>query len=95
MRTKLMIILAVATAGCALSPAVNEVGMAGACRGESAQTYVGQLATQEVGSKLLAATGANALRWIAFGQMVTMEYRADRLTVRIDLANRIASATCG
>ena len=56
--------------------------------------YVGQQASGEVGARMLAATGARALRWVPPGTMVTMDYRFDRLTVRLGADGRIAQAGC-
>lgn len=66
-----------------------------ACRNDGLAPFVGQPATQELGSRMLAATGARDLRWVAHGMMVTMDFRADRLTVYLDAANRVERASCG
>ena len=65
------------------------------CRSAALQPFVGQVATQEVGSRMMAASGARTLRWVAKGMMVTMDYRGDRATAHLDLANRIERASCG
>ena len=57
-------------------------------------TFVGQQATSEVGARMLALTGARALRWVPPGTMVTMDYRFDRLTVRVGADGRITQAGC-
>jgi hypothetical protein len=43
---------------------------------------------------MLAASGASTIRWVGFGQVVTMEYREGRLTVRLDAQGKVASAAC-
>jgi hypothetical protein len=35
------------------------------------------------------------IRWVQPGMAVTMDYREDRLTVRLDSGNRIVAANCG
>lgn len=65
------------------------------CRREALPSFVGREATQQIGADMLAASGARALRWVAKGMMVTMDYRGDRLTVYLDGANRIERASCG
>ena len=78
---------------CATAP-MNEPA-AGLCRPGSADRFVGQAATAELGSEMLAASGARQIRWVPYGGVITMEFSPNRLTVRLDQANRVASATCG
>ena len=65
------------------------------CRAEPAQSYVGQSATQAVGSAILKDTGARALRWGPPNSAWTMDYRQDRVGVRYDAAMTITDITCG
>ena len=67
----------------------------GICRGDALPSFIGQQATQELGSRMLAATGARNLRWVARGMMVTMDYSDQRLTVYLDASNRVERASCG
>lgn len=67
----------------------------GICRGDPLPSFVGQSASQELGARMLAATGARTLRWVAKGMMVTMDYSDQRLTVYLDGANRVERASCG
>ena len=79
-----------ALAACASVPATPIVAQpGGSCRNEALASFVGQPATQALGSQMLAASGARVLRWVAKGMVVTMEFRADRLTVYLDAANRV------
>ena len=43
----------------------------------------------------MAASGAKVVRVLRPGMMMTMEYRGDRLNLRIDGQGKILSATCG
>ncbi|MCY7398494.1 MAG: peptidase inhibitor I78 [Sphingomonas bacterium] len=65
------------------------------CRRDALAPFVGQPAMQDLGARMLAASGARTLRWVAKGMMVTMEYRGDRLTVHLDANNRVERANCG
>lgn len=65
------------------------------CRNEGLAAFAGQAATQELGARMMEATGARNLRWVAHGMMVTMDFRGDRLTVYLDAANRVERASCG
>ena len=75
-------------------PGMNEPA-GGLCRPRSADRFVGQAATAELGSAMLAASGARQLRWVPHGGIITMEFGPSRLTVRLDQANRVESANCG
>lgn len=65
------------------------------CRQQTFEEFVGQVATAEVGARLLRASGARVIRWVRPGMMVTMDFRDDRLTVRLASNNRIVTANCG
>jgi len=68
---------------------------AATCRSDALPSFTGQLATQELGDRMLAVSGARVLRWVADGMMVTMDFRGDRLTVQLDRNNRVERASCG
>jgi hypothetical protein len=65
------------------------------CRSECLDAFVGQAATAEIGSEILKKSGAKALRWLQPGQIVTMEFRFDRVNVKLDAQNKILAVTCG
>lgn len=65
------------------------------CRSEGLDAFVGQAATAELGGEVLAKSGAKVLRWLQPGQIVTMEFRADRVNVKLDAQNKVAAVTCG
>lgn len=98
MRTMMLACVA-ALSGCAgangQSPATPPAAAQGPCRNEGLDTFVGQKASAETGAALLKASGAKALRWGGPGMAMTMDYRADRLTVSYDEAMTITSARCG
>lgn len=64
------------------------------CRDPGGQ-FTGREATAELGAEMLRVTGAATIRWVRPGMAVTMDFREDRLTVRLDERNRVISATCG
>lgn len=66
-----------------------------ACQGENLSRFVGQAASQELGAQMLAASGARILRWVPKGGVITMDFNPLRLTVQLDGANRVESASCG
>ena len=67
----------------------------GPCRPQPLGQFVGQPSSQELGARILAASGARVIRWVPKGGVVTMDYREDRVTVHLDGANRVESANCG
>ena len=65
------------------------------CEAGKAQMLVGQAASGELGARALELTGARTIRWIQPGQMVTMDYRTDRLNIELDNRNRVTAIRCG
>jgi hypothetical protein len=65
------------------------------CDGARLQPYVGQPATPMVGTEILAVSGAKLVRWVAPDQMVTQDYRADRVTIGYDAKRIIRTISCG
>jgi hypothetical protein len=67
----------------------------GTCRNDKLAQFVGQAATQDLGARLLATSGARILRWVPKGGVITMDFNPSRLTVQLDGSNRVESANCG
>jgi len=67
----------------------------GECRNDALQQFVGQPATAELGSRMLGASGAKTLQWVAAGMMVTMDFRPDRVRVYLDEQNKVQRVSCG
>ncbi|URD62125.1 I78 family peptidase inhibitor [Sphingomonas sp. KRR8] len=65
------------------------------CSADELTDYIGKPATAKLGEDIMQASGAKILQWIQPGQMVTMDFRADRLRVRLGPDNKVASANCG
>ena len=70
-------------------------GPRGMCSDAALGQFIGQPATQELGTRMLAASGAHMLRWVTMGMMVTMEYRGDRLNVHLGPSHQVLAANCG
>jgi hypothetical protein len=94
-------LLALVTAtGCAAAPqrivGVDQVPEGSKCVQSAAlDSFKGQAASTDLAAQMMSAARARTLRWVPFGAMITMEYRDNRLTVRLDQQNRVMSATCG
>lgn len=67
----------------------------GECNAATARDLVGQKATADLGAELQRRTGAKHLRWVPPRSAVTMDYRADRLTVGYDDTYTIVRISCG
>ena len=65
------------------------------CRGEALSQFTGQPASQDLGQRMLTASGARTIRWVPQGGVVTMDFNPSRLTVQLDGANRVERANCG
>jgi len=85
-------------AGCATTADGGEMPVrepGGECEASGVQSMVGQRATAELGTRLLRETGATTLRWVPPNTAVTMDFRADRLTVSYDAQMMIERISCG
>ncbi len=67
----------------------------GPCSAEGLGDLVGRAATAGLGAEALRRSGARRLRWIRPGDMVTMDYSAERLNVHLDGSNRVERFNCG
>jgi hypothetical protein len=67
----------------------------GQCDAAPAAGLVGREATAELVAEARRLSGARQARVIRPGQMVTMEYSADRLNLYLDDRNRVERLACG
>ena len=97
MRFFVLALLLAPLAGCAIaqSDATATSTPGGACRPEALAQFLGQPSSQQLGARILAASGARVIRWVPKGGVVTMDFREDRVTVQLDGSNRVESANCG
>ena len=58
-------------------------------------SFIGQPGTSETGAAILRATNSRRPALGAAGHMMTMDFSASRVTVRLDSANRITAINCG
>jgi hypothetical protein len=88
---RIVLAAALLMAGCATAPA--EAG--DRCDAAKARKLLGRTRSAELGAEALRLSGATALRWIAPGAMVTMDYRENRLNLRVDPNDRLVKIDCG
>ena len=67
----------------------------GNCRSEALGQFIGQAASQDLGARMMSASGARIIRWVPQGGVVTMDFSPNRLTVQLDANNRVETANCG
>jgi hypothetical protein len=79
----------------AATPAATPPPMASECTATGAQKFVGQEASPDAIEAARLAAGAATVRTIKPNQPVTMDYRGDRLNLRIDDNSMITGASCG
>jgi uncharacterized lipoprotein YajG len=65
------------------------------CRVEGAQSAIGKPAATGTIEGIRKRSGAKTVRVVRPGEMVTMDYRADRVTVTVDERQTIAKVACG
>ena len=67
----------------------------GACTPEHAKALIGFRYGEGIADRVMSFTGARTIRVIHPGQIVTMDFRTDRVNVHVDARGRIVSVTCG
>ncbi len=95
MRSWLVFVPALLGSCAAAQPPVHGETPGHTCRAAGSARFIGQPGTSETGSAIVHATNAAVLRWAPPGVMLTMDFRADRVTVRIDSDRRVTAINCG
>ena len=87
-------VIALAVAAC--SPQIKPVPMPPtACGAEKLGGFIGKKRTDAISAEVARISGAKNIRWIKPGMAVTMDYREDRLNVRLNDKGVILSVSCG
>ena len=93
-----LLLAALALAGCSYGPPPESTPPPppeGACNAAPAQGLVGRPASEALAEEAVELSGARVWRWLRPGQIVTMEFRADRLNLRLDARDRVEGISCG
>lgn len=86
----------VATPGSTVAPGPAPTPRSnGPCDAAAVQYAVGRTLDKPLEAELRLRSGARLLRAIRPGQMVTMEYSAERLNVELDAKDRVTQLRCG
>ena len=67
----------------------------GQCSNQGLDRFIGQLGTGAKAAEMLRVSGARTIRWVHPGQVVTMEFNPQRLTVHLAAGFVIQRAACG
>jgi hypothetical protein len=78
--------------GQALPPPAEGAG--GACNPDEAKPFIGKRGT-DVADQARVAADAESVRLIKPGQAVTMDFRTDRLNLKLDDMGIVTAVTCG
>ena len=94
------ILMTIGCAPIAAAPAEPESypvrgGSGRTCDASKARSLVGRPSSAALGAEAMRLSGADALRWLRPGQMVTMEYREGRLNIDLDADDRVKAVRCG
>jgi hypothetical protein len=80
--------------GTSRPPLANPPAMEG-CDVSDVKELVGRIQDETLTKRAQDMTGAMIVRTVRPGEAVTMDYRADRLTLEIDSAGKVVTARCG
>ena len=97
---RMLVVFPVLLGACSTAPAPAETPVHGetpghTCRQDGTDQFVGQTRSDAVGAQIKQVSHAAVLRWAPPGIMLTMDFRADRVTVWLDEANKITRIRCG
>jgi hypothetical protein len=82
-------LVALALLGCATAPPPR------GCEASRAAGLVGRARSDALGTAAVRLSGAERLRWIRPGDVVTMDFSPERLNLYLNAQNRIERITCG
>jgi hypothetical protein len=85
-------------AACSTAPAATPIHgetPGHTCRLAGTEQFIGKAGTSATGGAIKRASHAAVLRWAPPGYMLTMDFRADRVTVYLGPDNKITKINCG
>jgi hypothetical protein len=96
--TRAIVLLSLAGAGlaaCASVPEPPAAAPGAACTVTPLADLIGAEGNVALATDAMARSGARIMRWTRPGMAVTMDYRADRLTITLDDEGRVQRFDCG
>lgn len=95
---KLAMLAATALTACSTAPAepiIHGDTPGHECKADGTDHFLGQPGNSETGAAILRATHAATLRWAPPGYAITMDFRADRVTVTLGDDYKVTKINCG
>jgi hypothetical protein len=94
---KILALVPALLAACSAAPAplVHGETPGHKCIAQGTSQFIGQRGDSETGGAILRASHAAVLRWAPPGYMLTMDYRADRVTVHLGPDYKVTDIKCG
>ena len=88
-------LLVAACSTVAANEAQEPAPVGGECRSEGLEAFVGREPTEAVANEIRAKSGAKIFRYLQPGQMVTMEFSAERVNAYVGTNGKIERVSCG
>jgi hypothetical protein len=97
MRKAILLASALLGACSTVSPESNVHGTVpgSICNAEGTNNFIGQPGNSETGAAIMKATNSAILRWAPPGYMLTMDFSASRVTVRLGPDYKVTAINCG
>jgi len=97
MRRAILLASALLGACSTVSPESNVHGTVpgSICNAEGTNNFIGQPGNSETGAAIMKATNSAILRWAPPGYMLTMDFSASRVTVRLGPDYKVTAINCG
>lgn len=98
MRKTALLLAPALLVACAAAPAqtpVHGVTPGHTCDASKTSGFIGKAGTRAVGAAIKDVTNAAVLRWAPPGYMLTMDFRADRVTIWLNSDRKITKISCG
>jgi hypothetical protein len=95
---KVMGLALVALGACSAAPArpiIHGETPGHTCKTDGTDQFVGKSRSKAIEGPIRRVSNAAVLRWAPPGIMLTMDYRADRVTVWVDPSGTITQLKCG
>ena len=90
-----LLALGLTLVACAPMPPQPSPPYTGQCDASKVSWAIGKAASADVVERIRVETGSTLARVLRPGQVVTMEYRAERVNVNVNARDAIERVTCG
>jgi hypothetical protein len=95
MRLPAILLIALPLAACATMPPPGPPPLADSCNAEAASWAMGHAVGDDIVERIRVETGSRSVRVIRPGQAVTMDYRGDRVNIKLNERDAIVGVSCG